>query len=91
MKKACYLFFAIFSCITVFGVLPAGAQCAACTAAVETSSQGGSHATAGLNAGIMYLLAAPYLVVAVGGYIWYKKYRRRNVVLDLPNEKLNLN
>lgn len=91
MKKLCYLFFAIFFCITVLGVMQASAQCAACTAAVETSSQGGSHATAGLNAGILYLLAAPYLVVAVGGYIWYKKYRRKAVVFDAPNEKLNLN
>jgi uncharacterized integral membrane protein len=28
---------------------------------------------------------------AVVGYIWYKKYRRKNVDLNMRNEKLNLN
>jgi hypothetical protein len=91
MKKLVYLFLAIAFGLMVFGVLPAKAQCAMCTATVESNSKSGNHATAGLNAGIMYLLAAPYLAVAVAGYIWYKKYRRKNVVLDLQNEKLNLN
>jgi hypothetical protein len=39
----------------------------------------------------MYLLAAPYLAVAVVGYIWYKKYRRKNVDLNMRDEKLHLN
>ena len=91
MKKLVYLFLAIAFGLMVFGVLPVKAQCAMCTATVESNSKSGNHTTAGLNAGIMYLLAAPYLVVAVGGYIWYKKYRRKNIVLDVPNKKLNLN
>jgi hypothetical protein len=67
------------------------AQCAACTASVESSAQSGSKTTKGLNAGIMFLLAAPYLVVAAGAYVWYTKYRRKNVELNIRPEKLNLN
>lgn len=70
---------------------PAKAQCAQCAATVETNAQSGSSKTRGLNNGILFLLGAPYFAVALGGYIWYKKYRRKDVKLDMRSEKLNLN
>ena len=91
MKKLAYLFFAVAFGLMVLSTVPVKAQCAACTAAVESNSKGGGHATKGLNNGILYLLAAPYLAVAACGYIWYKNYRRKAVTLNIPNEKLNLN
>ena len=54
------------------------AQCSMCTANAENSVQNGNTEGKGLNDGILYLLAMPYLLVAVVGYIWYKKYRQRN-------------
>ncbi|WP_214072128.1 hypothetical protein [Mucilaginibacter sp. dw_454] len=77
--------------ILTCSVLPAVAQCAMCTASVESNAKNGSTTANGLNHGIMYLLAAPYLAVAVVGYIWYKKYRRKNVDLNMRDEKLHLN
>jgi len=70
---------------------PAKAQCAMCTSAVESNTQSGKTTANGLNNGIMYLLAAPYLAVAVVGYIWYKKYRRKNVMLEMREQPLHLN
>jgi len=67
------------------------AQCAMCTTAVESNNKSGASTTKGINHGIMYLLAAPYLAVAAVGFIWYKKYRRKNVNLNIRPEKLNLN
>ena len=67
------------------------AQCAMCSTAVETNAKSGSDATKGLNKGILFLLAAPYFAVGVVGYIWYKKYRRKNVSLNMRGEKLHLN
>lgn len=68
------------------------AQCAMCSATVESDAQNGGNETAGLNNGILYLLAMPYIAAAIGGYIWYKKYRRKeNVELNMRNEKLHLN
>ncbi len=67
------------------------AQCAMCTTAVESNNKSGSNTTKGLNNGIIYLLAAPYLAVAVVGMIWYKKYRRKNVSLNMHPDKLNMN
>ena len=70
---------------------PAKAQCAQCAATVESNAKEGGNAANGLNKGILFLLAAPYLAVAAGGYIWYKKYRRKNVNLNMRDEKLHLN
>lgn len=82
--------------VMVFGLLmlvkqPVKAQCAQCAATVETNTAEGGKKAQGLNKGILFLLGAPYLMVAAGGYIWYKNYRRKNVNLNMREEKLNLN
>jgi hypothetical protein len=53
------------------------AQCAMCRATLETNVSNGSqeHLASTLNFGIMYLFVAPYLLVVVVGYIWYKQSR----------------
>lgn len=67
------------------------AQCAMCTLNAENSTQNGNTDGNGLNDGILYLLAAPYIAVAAVGFIWYKKYRRKNVAVHMKNTKINLN
>ena len=69
----------------------ASAQCAMCTMNAENSVQNGNTQGNGLNNGILYLLAAPYLAVAVVGFLWYKRYRRKDVSLNMKDEKINLN
>jgi len=86
----------VFFVLVAFGILllstsSVKAQCAACAATVETNAKSGDTATKGLNKGIIFLLAAPYLVVALGGFVWYKNYRRKNVNIEMRNEKLHLN
>jgi hypothetical protein len=70
---------------------PVQAQCAQCAATVETNTQSGGNAAKGLNNGILFLLGAPYLAAGILGYIWYKKYRRKNVDISMRKEKLHLN
>jgi hypothetical protein len=58
------------------------AQCAMCRGTVEsTVSNGRSGVASNLHLGIMYLFAAPYLIIATIGYLWYrnskKEYGRR--------------
>ncbi len=77
--------------LVAFVSLQANAQCAMCTATVETNNANGGGATNGLNNGIMYLLAAPYLAVAIVGYIWYKKYRKKDIPMEVRQDKLHLN
>lgn len=82
--------------VAAFGLLllsrqPVKAQCSICAANVASNVKGGSKTADGLNHGIMYLLGAPYLAIGVLGYIWYKKYRRKNIELNMRDERLHLN
>ena len=47
----------------------ASAQCSICT---KTASQLGEEAGKGLNGGILYLAAAPLLIVGYIGYRWWR-------------------
>lgn len=67
------------------------AQCSMCTLNAEASVENGNTQGNGLNDGILFLLAMPYLAVAVVGFIWYKKYRRKDILVDIKDEKINLN
>ncbi|MCC6754430.1 MAG: hypothetical protein IT266_10665 [Saprospiraceae bacterium] len=49
------------------------AQCPMCRMAAETNLQGGGTAGKGLNAGILYLLAIPYLLVGVLAFLWKRR------------------
>jgi len=49
------------------------AQCAMCrTQVVNNVSHGETSLAAGLNLGIMYLFFAPYIILGVVGYFWYR-------------------
>ena len=87
--KTVFIIF-IFSFI-VFSAFEAGAQCSMCAMSAENSVQNGNTQGKGLNTGILYLLAAPYLAIAAVGFIWYKKYRRKNVTINIKDEKIHLN
>ncbi|WP_461115652.1 hypothetical protein [Spirosoma jeollabukense] len=55
------------------------AQCAMCRGTVEsTVSNGRSTVASQLNLGILYLLVAPYLIVASIGYLWYRNSKREH-------------
>ena len=75
----------------LFVAHPGFAQCAMCQATIESNLDAGGKTGSGLNGGIMYLLAAPYVVVAAIGFLWYKKYRKKEVMIDMKAEKINLN
>lgn len=82
------LFLSIIVLITISD--NASAQCPMCKAAVESSIKSGqSNAGKGLNSGILYLLAAPYLFVGALGYLWYKNYRKKSK--DESNDDIILN
>lgn len=77
--------------LMLIGAQPVKAQCAQCSATVSTNANSGDTTTRGLNKGILFLLAAPYLAVGIGGYVWYRNYRKKNVMIAMQNKKLHLN
>ncbi|MCF6222996.1 MAG: hypothetical protein L3J34_04635 [Flavobacteriaceae bacterium] len=51
------------------------AQCAMCRAVVE---QGGKEMAEGINLGIIYLMAFPYIIVGVVAYLFYRNWKKGN-------------
>jgi len=57
--------------------IDANAQCAICRTTIEsTISNGRSNIATGLNTGILYLLTAPYLAVAVIAFLWFRQSKK---------------
>jgi len=48
-----------------------------CTVSAEQSVKNGNTQGKGLNNGIVYLLAIPYILIAGVGLLWYKNYRKK--------------
>jgi len=53
------------------------AQCSLCKSSAESSLKEGDKQAKGLNAGIMYLLVMPYLLVGGIGYYWYANQKKQ--------------
>lgn len=49
------------------------AQCAMCKTSVESDLAAGGSIGEGLNTGILYLMAIPYVILMVGAYFFFKK------------------
>ena len=68
----------IYSILSIVLIPVVGeAQCAMCKAIAETSQTGGSSVADGLNLGIVYLMAFPYLLMAGVGYAIYRSKKSR--------------
>jgi hypothetical protein len=52
------------------------AQCPMCRMSAESNLANGGTDGKGLNAGILYMLAMPYLLVGAIGFWWWKNRRR---------------
>lgn len=59
--------------VTLFYSETATAQCAMCRAVLE--SEGNVEVAEGINNGIVYLMAVPYVLVAVLFYFVYRKMK----------------
>lgn len=55
----------------------ANAQCPMCRTAVESGMDDEHAKGKGLNDGILYLLATPYLAVGIIGGVWYHKNKKK--------------
>ena len=53
------------------------AQCPMCKMSAESNLKNGGTMGKGLNAGILYMLALPYSLVGIIGFIWWKNNKRR--------------
>ena len=70
MSKNSTLNIFLFFCFVLISQ-NANAQCSMCKAVVEANLESGGSIGAGLNDGILYLMAMPYISMIVVGLIWY--------------------
>ena len=68
--KYCSLF-ALTLVLNMSSVNEAQAQCPMCKLSAEQNLKDGGTAGKGLNAGILYMFSAPYLLVGGIAYFWY--------------------
>ncbi|MEM8524815.1 MAG: hypothetical protein AAGG68_09230 [Bacteroidota bacterium] len=64
--------------IILLGIDVAEAQCPMCRMSAEQNLKDGGTAGKGLNAGILYMLATPYVVVGTVALIWWRNRKKKN-------------
>lgn len=80
MKRAIFLSALLIGIVVTF---PVDAQCAMCRTTLENNvSQGNPGIAAGINFGILYLLAAPYLAIVTIAFFWFRSSRRNKTRID---------
>ena len=68
-----FLLFLLFIVTTI----ELNAQCAMCKAAVEANLKAGGSTGEGLNQGILYLMAMPYIALLLFGVFYYLQKRNK--------------
>lgn len=79
------LFMALMLCFT-FSVIqptPVEAQCPMCRMSAENNLKEGGTQGKGLNAGILYMLATPYMLVGLIGFIWWRNSKKGQATASL--------
>jgi len=70
-----YILFLVFFLVAVSLPMMMQAQCSMCT---KTASQLGEKPALGLNNGILYLMLAPFTIIGVIAYKWWKSNDTKN-------------
>lgn len=65
MKKTVFILFFL-----LLFIVDSYSQCAMCKAVVESNMENGDNIGSGLNDGILYLMAMPYISLAVVAFLW---------------------
>lgn len=73
MKNGIVLGFVFFFLLVGVDIL---AQCPMCKMAAESNLKNGGSAGKGLNAGILYMLLTPYILVGGLAYWWIKNKKK---------------
>jgi len=73
VKTNKHLFLVLLIAIIIFSNNELVAQCAMCKATAKSDLDAGGSIANGLNTGILYLMAIPYIILMTGAYFFFKK------------------
>jgi hypothetical protein len=76
MSRIKYIVLIILATSILMVPMESIAQCPMCRMAVESNLQNGGTQARGLNNGILYMLAMPYLLISTLAFLWYKNRRK---------------
>jgi hypothetical protein len=76
MKLRKWFFITILALGFILAAENTQAQCPMCRMAVESNLKGGGSAGKGLNTGILYMLATPYVLIGGLAYVWWRNRRK---------------
>ena len=68
--------FLVLIALLLVAIPEVAAQCPMCRMSAESNLQNGGSAGKGLNNGILYMLATPYLLIGLIGYMWWRNRKR---------------
>ena len=77
MKKAGIIFLVALALLLVFQV-DVEAQCAMCRMNAENASKESQGFAQGLNNGIVYLMGIPYILLFLGGLVFYRSFVKKS-------------
>jgi hypothetical protein len=74
------------------GTIQAVAQCPMCRMSLESNLKNGGTAGSGINAGILFLLATPYLLVGGIAFVWFRNRKsQQDNVESIAQDSAQLN
>lgn len=71
--------FLLIAVLIAFSMPDLLAQCPMCRMSAESNLANGGTEGKGLNNGILYMLATPYLIVGGIAYVWWRNRRKDSV------------
>jgi hypothetical protein len=78
--------------LTFFGNIQVDAQCPMCRMSLESNLKNGGTAGSGINAGILFLLATPYLLVGGIAFVWFRNRKtQQDNVESIAQDSAQLN
>lgn len=82
MAKYRFIFITLIVLILLFSWDSLFGQCPMCKMTAESNLKDGGTAGKGLNAGILYMLLAPYVLVGSLAFFWIRKRKKSNAALN---------
>ncbi len=80
------LFVIIVTSLITVNLTELAAQCPMCRMAAESNLENGGTVGKGLNKGILYMLAMPYILVSTVGFIWWRNNKAVKKEEELTSE-----
>ncbi len=82
MKKIVRLII-LFLALFTMNIAVSNAQCAMCSINAEQGVENGNTQAKGLNAGVLFLLSAPFVMMGGVGFLWYRKFKNTPAQTEL--------